>query len=115
MQVLDSTKILSELCKATKRWGLFISGWNWDIALKEDGNKILAAPYLDFESEQDCMLQVMGDCQGYLMFDTEEEMLKYYDMTVGDDGPTELNKYNGKNKIYALTCGPDGQFQNENT
>src|SRR3990170_256054 len=115
MEIIDSHSILSRLCKATKKWGMFISGWDWEKAIENDGNKILAAPYLDFDSDQKNMVQVMGDCFGYMLFDTEEEMLRFYDMTVGDDGPTKTNQYNGSNKVYALTCDSKGEFQNENT
>jgi len=41
--------------------------------------------------------------------------LDAYYRTVGDDGPTKLNDYNGPCRIYALTCDPFGQLLNENT
>lgn len=70
-----------------------------------------AAPYLDIAKH----MQIMADGTGYMLFDSEEEMDHIYYQTVGDDGPTKLNPYNGSIKIYALTCNPDGQTMNENT
>lgn len=69
---------------------------------------IKAAPYLANN------YQVLADGSGYLVFDTEPAMNAYYNLTVGDDGPTKRNPYNGPARVYALTCGPGGTL-NENT
>ena len=58
---------------------------------------------------------ILSDQYGFLLFDTKEEMVLHYNLTVGDDGPTKLNKYNGKLGVYALTCNNDGELQTENT
>jgi hypothetical protein len=57
----------------------------------------------------------MCDGHGIVVFDTQEEMEEAYERTAGDDGPTELNPYDGPCRIYALTIGADGEMQNENT
>lgn len=79
----------------------------------------LAAPYLAlgfqggaFDSSI-CQIQVDG--YGILLFETEDEVNRYYDMTVGDDGPTQSNPYNGPVRIYALTCSDRGILMRENT
>lgn len=59
--------------------------------------------------------QTLVDGVAFLFFDTEEELKEYYNQVVGDDGPTEANPYDGPCRVYALTCGPDGQLLNENT
>jgi len=70
-----------------------------------------AAPYLNFDIHP----QVFADGVAWLLFNTKEEMLDYYEQTVGDDGPTESNPYTGRACVYALTCSPAGKLWNENT
>lgn len=68
-----------------------------------------AAPYL-FDGDQFKFPQLLMDGSGYVVCDSEEEMERLYDLTVGDDGPTATNPYNGPARIYALTSSG-----NENT
>lgn len=106
MKILDALGVFTELCKQSKKYGVYIS-----FADEEDPAEITkAAPYLDFDKHY----QVLMDGRGWLLFDTEEEMLNCYERTVGDDGPTELNPYDGKVRVYALTCSPTGELWNEN-
>lgn len=102
---------LSALCAATKRWGMAVNAYgSADPSVRtEEVRK--AAPYL---SEDQALRVATGGC-AYLLFDSEEECYAAYDATVGDDGPTKANPYNGPVRVYALTCGPDGQTRNENT
>ena len=58
--------------------------------------------------------QIMADGVGFIICDSREEMEKYYDLTVGDDGPTKLNLYDGEYGVYAISCSPKG-LENENT
>ena len=67
-----------------------------------------AAPYLTTDQ-----LFHEGTC--ILTFDTEVEMQNYYNLTVGDDGPTKLNSYNGEARVYALTITNTGELSTENT
>ena len=112
MKILDHTEALQELTKATKRWGMYLNIPTWDRVF--DGNWFQeltkAAPYLS-----DYNHQILLDESGYILFDSEEEMNDTYERTVGDDGPTKLNPYNGQARIYALTCSPEGELLNENT
>lgn len=85
---------------------MFLSFGNEDFA-----DLYKAAPYL----EDPAFLQLLMAGSGYLMFDTEKEMNKFYNETVGEDGPTAMNPYDGNVKIYALTCNPEGKLLNENT
>lgn len=57
---------------------------------------VKAVPYMKDEKD---MLYVLS--RAVLVFDTEKEMYSHYDMTVGDDGPTEYNSYNGRH-VYML-------------
>ena len=102
----DPGKILSQLCKTTGKWGLFISfdpEQPWD-EIKQ------AAPYLAVAENQGILLE--GFCY---FLDSEEEINYAFLQTVGDDGPTDLNIYKGEAKVYALTCDSKGVLRNENT
>jgi len=108
MKALDQIAVLEALCRATRQWGMFINIHVPDAADWEEIWK--AAPYLDDH------MQILADGCGIFLFDTETEMQEYYDQTVGDDGPTETNGYNGPASVYAITCNNAGQTMcNENT
>jgi len=105
MEILDKTKVLERLCKNSDKCGMYIG-----FSEHEEWNEIInAAPYLKGQD------QILVDCEAWLLFENEEEMMKHYDQTVGDDGPTELNKYNGTALVYAVTCNHYGQIETENT
>lgn len=107
MEILSSMEILLALCKAKKKFGMYIYFYedqSWSETKK-------AAPYLDFSVSH----QIFIDGQAWLLFDSEEEMIIYYNQTVGNDGPTISNEYKGKAVVYALTCSPTGELLNENT
>lgn len=110
MESLSQIRMLERLCEATGKWGLFIS-----IYEPEGGpfEAQLAAPYLDPDSPEH--MQIIVDGCGVFLFDDYNEMERCYWQTVGDDGPTKLNDYNGQTRVYALTCDIYGQTMNENT
>jgi hypothetical protein len=117
VKFLTNTVLLEDYCKATGKYGMFINigDWRTDEELKEI---FKAAPYLDSENSNDFLnyiSQILCDGQGFIICDTRAEMERYYDLTVGDDGPTALNDYSGPCKIYALTCSPENGLENENT
>lgn len=116
---LDMPELMEKFCKVTNRYGMYIRihvprdqlTYKVVVYRDEEHQEICAAaPYL----QHDECAQIISDQQGVLLFTTEEELDRHYQMTVGDDGPTELNSYNGPVSIYALTCGPEG-LRNENT
>ena len=111
MEILTNIEMLSAICKTSKKFGMYI---NFQDGPDEDQDWceiIKAAPYLDFSINY----QIFLDGQAWLLFDSEEEMLICWTRTVGDDGPTILNKYKGKASVYALTCSSTGKLLNENT
>lgn len=112
MKILTIRQAMQVLAKATGKYCMYISIYVHDIPLELQFDEMTkAAPYLNFDEHT----QILCEETGILMFDTREEMDKYYKMTIGDDGPTELNKYDGLCRIYALTCDNQGNFENENT
>lgn len=112
VQILNASEAFKLLCKSTNKWGMYISWYPGDDINYVDPKEVYkAAPYLNFDDHT----QLLVDAEGFLLFDTEEEMCHYYNMTVGDDGPTHLNPYDGPLSVYARTCNPNGELLNENT
>ena len=109
MTPLSHTDTLKTLAKLLGKPCMYIIGW--DNPNYPYVGAYEAAPYM----AEDGFNQMLCDGSGFLVFDSEEEMYRYYDQTVGDDGPTKSNPYDGPVRIYALTCGADGQTQSENT
>lgn len=109
----ENDKVLSLLCKFKKKWGLYLAvPANWDDVVPSRQNELQkAVPYLNRDQVFELLLQ--GSV--YLFCDSEEECYRYYEQTVGDDGPTETNPYDGPVRVYALTCDPNGELQAENT
>ena len=111
MEMLTIHNVFASLCLAEHKFGMYIS-FSTDYKVKDPfGEIIKAAPYLNINDN----FQILSDEMGILLFDTRKEMQRYYDMTVGDDGPTKLNKYSGSAHVYALTCNNRGELENENT
>jgi len=116
MQKIDKMEALRLMCKATKKWGMYIGIPSLEevperVAAHFDTELKKAAPYLDLDDDY----QIISDEMCYLLFDSEEEMQKAFDMTVGDDGPCRKNKYNGPVRVYACTCDDKGELMNTNT
>jgi len=103
MQYITFMEALQYMCKLEKKWGLYFS-YNEGVDLQE---VLKAAPYLKAEH--------LTPSNGAFLFDTEKEMLKHFNMTVGDNGPTRTNSYDGPVQVYAVTCSPEGEIQDENT
>jgi hypothetical protein len=70
-----------------------------------------AASFLDMDMDA----QVIADEEGWILFNSEEGMRNAFDSCVGDEGPTRLNPYNGRVRVYALTCSSEGMLLDENT
>jgi hypothetical protein len=99
-------RAFAQLCLSMHKWGVYIS-----FDSDDDKEFEKAAPYLD--GIRDC--QIFADGCGIILCDSQEEMETIFGQTVGDDGPTETNSYNGIARVYALTCSPAGTLLNENT
>ena len=107
MKILNHTQTLQQLCMSSSKWGMY-----FNICPSHPLTDVpRAAPWLSLQDHS----QTICDENSYVLFDSEEEMLSVYEQTVGDDGPTESNAYNGPVRVYALTCDPTGQMMNENT
>ena len=108
MELLDTIELMKRYAKETSKFCMYIS-WPEEFLFSE---LIKAAPYL--EKHEVAVLTSTTDSL-ILIFDTEQEMVHYFNQTVGDDGPTKLNNYDGPVRVYALTCSNEGELWNENT
>ena len=106
MTKLTHIEVAQRLAKELAKPILYISFHENDFA-----ELLKAAPYLNLDD--DC--QAISDGMAFIVCEDAEELNRLYNSTVGDDGPTELNPYDGPASVYALTIGPDGQTWNENT
>ena len=117
MRVVDPHAALELICRAGRCWGIFLSFEWWNAEVRGSNPKDwlnqlhAAAPVL---SSVECA-QISIDGAGYLLFDTEVEMLEVFNTVVGNDGPTETNAHHGPCHVYALAAGPDGRLLCENT
>ena len=109
----DITEILLELARATGRHYVLLSWCDVDywIGIGQTADSyfdelVKAAPIL--EIQEDWKLKTTLDCIAFIQCKTSSEALEVYNKTVGDDGPTDLNKYNGPMRVYALIIHPEG-------
>lgn len=110
--------MLQALAKCTGKWCMHVStepADYWVMGADKFNEHIAeickAAPYLSTVETPN----IIFDGYGFLSFDSEDECNHHFDLTVGDDGPTVLNTYNGEVRVYAMTCAPNGDLMNENT
>lgn len=113
MKKLSNHEVLKALAAALNKPCMYISFsyGDEDDDVTSYREIFQAAPYLNFDDD----MQFVIEGGGIIVFDTVEEMERTYDLTVGDDGPTRLNPYAGKARVYALTCSATGQMLTENT
>lgn len=120
-KLYSSSDILGELCMYRKQWGIYLSiNTPYDEKDLQDpptnyswmDETIKAAPYMSLTNSY---YEILINNGGYVFFNTKKEMEEIFWLTVGDDGPTKTNPYNGPGNVFALTCDPNGQTLNENT
>lgn len=113
MKTLSEFDTLQQLCKGSGKWGLLLNIWIKEECDNPYTEAIKAAPYLADDIDGVGFIVNGG---GYLLCDSKEEAYKLFYQTVGDDGPTKYNSYNGSMcKIYACLCDDKGQILTENT
>lgn len=96
------TQILQAMCKLSGKWGMLIKILDWnDFDYVHE-----CAPYLDPNNHDD--RQLIHDGFGIFLADTEKELYALYNQSRGGDDARG-------GCIYALTCDPNGETQNENT
>jgi hypothetical protein len=113
LKVLTTLDMAYAACKVAGKWGMFISintpdnSDHWD----DIDETLKAGPWLNVCDH----MQLLTDKVGLVLFDSETEAWDIYGQTVGDEGPTKTNKYNGPGNIYALLIDAGGHAITENT
>ena len=112
MKKFTVTEALEDLCKRTKQWCLYLS---WCIIGEEEEGYQHPDPFNEMKKAAPFLeLDDLACDKAVIFCDTEKEVYKLFEQVIGDDGPTELNSYNGPARIYALVIGPEGMMT-ENT
>lgn len=107
MEILDNVAVLQALAKSIHKHCMYI---NFQCADNTE-EVYKAAPYLVSMANPNILYTKFA----YFTFENEAEMWKAYDETVGDDGPTWINRYDGPAQVFALTCNTDGKILACNT
>jgi hypothetical protein len=107
--VHESSDILSYMARKKGKPGMYLH-----VLIEEPTQKDLreAAPWMDEDLHA---ALILGRGEAYVFFDSREEMEWCYGQTVGPDGPTLHNPYNGLCRIYAVTADATGRLHSENT
>jgi hypothetical protein len=121
MKLHNHVQILEATAKGLGKWCMYASftppcdyeGEEYEGVLLET-ELLKAAPWAK-DLGQEILTFLLDAGGGIISFDSEGECIAAYEATVGDDGPTKTNSYSGPLRVYALTCDPQGQTQNENT
>ena len=110
--ILDIDAALCLLAKTLGKWVLSVRPYGWFDSGRSLGAWVHpAAPYIDALAH----CQILADEWGVVVCDSEDEVERYFDLTVGDDGPTEANPYDGPDRVYAIVIDPQGELCHENT
>lgn len=112
MNKLTLTDLVRQHCKVTEKWAVVLF-LNPEDFLSEEIKK--AVPFLEINpgKEKDDM-QAIVDGSMIVLCDSEKECNEVFEQIRGDDKPAN-NDYNGPCRVYAWTCGSDGEILNENT
>lgn len=70
-----------------------------------------AAPYLSIVKHG----QALIEGRAIIVCESEDEAYELFNQTVGNDGPTPANPYDGNARVYACIYSADGEPQTENT
>jgi hypothetical protein len=117
MKTLQWHEVLSLAVKQSERWAVYVSNALGDTQRDDDVWEFIRESFHamysttrndenNFHSENDEAHMSML-CSGLVLFDTEEEMLKFY--SVFEQPLTDSSG------VYACTFGPDGKCLTENT
>jgi hypothetical protein len=124
MNILSRTKLIAQFAKLSNKWIVYLSWGGYYLSDRFDYQELLkAAPYLNTDLMQDEQAKEeiesaiiwSTDNNAILTCETEEEAFYYFDRTVGDDGPTKFNNYQGRANIYAEIIDNNGNSITVNT
>lgn len=115
VELFSTQKLCEAYCRETGKWIVYM---HFDETTETwgDGRAELlkACPILAEQDDSGQTLQTLMDGGGLIVCSDQEHATREYKRIVGDDGPTELNPYDGPARVYALLIGPEG-WVDENT
>lgn len=101
VHLVDDFDLLVAASRGLGKPVLYVS-FDGDLPWEEVGK---AAPYLLDEDGSFRWPQILADGRGYIACDSVEECARLFGLTVGDEGPTPSNPYDGPARVYAATSG----------
>lgn len=106
---------LSRLCKATGKYGLYLSFDPSEEFSPQDHQE--ACPFLDLSdvASDNEDWQALMDEHMFVLCEDYEECYRLFESVVGDEGPTKTNPYNGDCRVFAMTINNNGEIENTNT
>lgn len=116
MERLCVTKFVQQFCRLSGKWVIVLYP-NHEFGFEELQK---AAPFITISTRAETDgtaiddIQAVMDGEMMVVCDSKKECEELFNQIVCD-GPTQSNPYDGPCKVYAWTCGPDGQILNENT
>ena len=111
MKVLSHIDCLQAVARDVRRPCVYAS-FDPDIEFDE---LVEAAPWLGQLTADKESQRLLLDGSGIVVCDDVEEQRRIFASTVGDDGPTATNQYEGHARVYVLTCSSTGNLLTENT
>lgn len=118
MLKMNRVEILQQLCKTTNSWGLYLlvnTEHNMPGAslAEKNAETVKAAPYLKIVGEH--LFSGYNDESMWILCDSAEECYTLFNQTVGDEGPTATNPYEGPGNVFAMIISNSGRIVAENT
>jgi hypothetical protein len=116
MQKMTMRQARQALCRATGRWGLYVSGLCSEMGGEEPVPDWLerlkkSCPFLDPDpTSEGSDWQAIYDGEIFVLCDSREECDKLFYSLISDDDPSPDGP-----SLYGLTITPEGEFCNENT
>lgn len=105
MNKITLTELVQQHCKATQQWAVVL----YPDATPDFEELKKAVPFLDLYDDA----QAITDGIMVVLCSSDNECWEVFNQISGTD--MLENDYSGPCKVYALTCGPDGEILTENT
>lgn len=112
IEKLTLAELVQQHCKLAQKWAVVLYP---DLCEEFDFEELRkAVPFLEINKKDKDDTQATVDGLMIVLCDSEDECWRIFEQIHGDDKP-ENNDYNGPCRVYAWTCGPDGEILTENT
>lgn len=107
---LDHVAVIEAAVRSVGAWCLYLSV---SSSADDTDDIACAAPYLDSIDGEAWFRLSTGE--PLYVFGEEADLRRMFEATVGDDGPTATNRYDGPARVYAMLVSPTDGVMTENT